>query len=90
MTILLLCRETSLHLFCYVHDVCMYVYCCMYCMSLLDIDECAEDLDNCDENALCINTPGSFECVCIEVDGFTGDGVTCVPSEWVWSIYGRG
>ena len=38
-----------------------------------DIDECAEDRDNCHDNATCINTMGSFECVCLP--GFTGDGV---------------
>ena len=38
-----------------------------------DIDECAEDRDNCHDNATCINTIGSFECVCLP--GFTGDGV---------------
>ena len=40
-----------------------------------DIDDCAEGLANCSSDAECINTPGSFECVCLE--GFTGDGVTC-------------
>ncbi|XP_076821613.1 uncharacterized protein LOC143468345 isoform X3 [Clavelina lepadiformis] len=40
-----------------------------------DIDECNLNLDNCDENAECINTDGSFDCVCKE--GYTGDGVTC-------------
>jgi hypothetical protein len=48
--------------------------------ALTDIDECVEDIDNCNDNARCINTPGSFQCVCEE--GFTGDGVICEPSEW--------
>ena len=39
-----------------------------------DIDECAEGLA-CSSDAECINTPGSFMCVCLE--GFTGDGFTC-------------
>jgi hypothetical protein len=42
-----------------------------------DIDECAEDLDNCHENADCMNTEGSFTCVCKE--GFSGDGImSCI------------
>lgn len=40
-----------------------------------DIDECDLDIDNCDENARCTNTIGSFVCECLP--GFTGDGVTC-------------
>lgn len=30
----------------------------------LDIDECEEDTHNCDEDADCVNNPGSFACVC--------------------------
>ena len=41
-----------------------------------DIDECeSDDLNNCHENAQCINTEGSFTCSCNT--GYTGDGVTC-------------
>ena len=41
-----------------------------------DIDECAsDDLNNCDDNASCSNTEGSFSCTCNI--GFTGNGVTC-------------
>ena len=40
-----------------------------------DIDECTEGTHDCDVNALCMNTPGSFECMCLA--GFTGDGRTC-------------
>ena len=42
-----------------------------------DEDECAAGTDNCDVNATCTNTPGSFLCVCN--DGYSGDGVTCQP-----------
>ena len=38
-----------------------------------DIDECMAD--NCDPNANCTNTPGSFMCTCNQ--GYTGDGQTC-------------
>ena len=30
----------------------------------VDIDECS--LNECDNNAKCVNTPGSFYCECIE------------------------
>ena len=40
-----------------------------------DIDECAANTDDCDANATCTNTIGSFTCACNA--GFTGDGNTC-------------
>ena len=42
----------------------------------LDINECNNDtLNNCDINATCSDTNGSYYCQC--KDGFTGDGVNC-------------
>ena len=59
--------------------------------SVTDINECAQGTDNCLMNMfcrtdstgmtmcgtsdVCVNTEGSFDCVCTE--GFTGDGRTC-------------
>ncbi len=40
-----------------------------------DDDECTLDSDNCDANAACTNTAGSFTCACNS--GYSGDGVTC-------------
>ena len=40
-----------------------------------DIDECTEESDNCDDNAICTNTDGSFTCEC--ESGFSGNGVQC-------------
>lgn len=44
-----------------------------------DVDECADGSNDCDDNAECTNTPGSFECACSR--GFVGDGTTCEPAE---------
>ena len=43
-----------------------------YCAEL---NECFFGLDDCDDNAECTNTPGSFQCVCNT--GYQGDGVLC-------------
>ena len=42
---------------------------------LSDINECATGSENCDVNAVCTNTDGSFTCTC--QSGYAGDGVTC-------------
>ena len=41
----------------------------------IDVDECINSSNVCDENAACINTIGSYWCDCIF--GFTGDGCNC-------------
>ncbi len=43
--------------------------------SLLDIDECTEDTHDCDVDASCYNTPGSFNCACN--GGYSGNGTYC-------------
>ena len=42
----------------------------------VDFDECAANTDNCDDNAYCNNTVGSFNCTCNS--GYTGNGTTCL------------
>ena len=44
-------------------------------LSCLDINECDKGTDNCDDNAACTNTVGSFMCTCNE--GFQGTGKQC-------------
>lgn len=44
-------------------------------INFTDIDECLEMTDDCHKNAKCVNTEGSFECVC--KPGYTGDGRNC-------------
>jgi hypothetical protein len=47
----------------------------------LDLDECLGEGGghNCDSNALCTNSLGSFSCACLE--GYSGDGVTCIDND---------
>ena len=40
-----------------------------------DIDECSMDPGQCDVNADCTNSAGSYSCTCKQ--GFTGNGTTC-------------
>ena len=41
----------------------------------VDIDECAQGEDKCDEDAKCVNVDGAYYCVCLE--GFKGNGKQC-------------
>ena len=40
-----------------------------------DIDECTDGTHNCNANAECSNTEGSFTCDCN--DGYAGNGTDC-------------
>ena len=42
---------------------------------LSDDNECESGAHDCDENALCINTEGSYKCDCNE--GYNGNGFRC-------------
>lgn len=44
-------------------------------ISSADVDECLTQKANCDQNAVCTNTIGSFVCSC--KDGFQGNGTFC-------------
>ncbi len=45
------------------------------CWSFSDVDECQNEEHNCDVNARCNNTFGSFNCTCLQ--GYVGNGVNC-------------
>ena len=64
----LIVQCSILCVFCYLH----------HCFSLpaQDINECESDnLNDCDGNADCIDTIGSYNCSCIS--GYEGDGFNC-------------
>ena len=44
-------------------------------VKILDIDECSEELNPCDQNADCTNSNGSYSCTCKQ--GFAGNGTAC-------------
>ena len=55
-------------------------------LSHTDIDECASGTHNCDANAQCINTIGSFKCNCVQ--GYSGNGVECSGTfVGAWALY---
>ncbi|MFO0745476.1 MAG: EGF domain-containing protein [Myxococcota bacterium] len=43
----------------------------------VDVDECANNTDDCSVNAVCSNTPGGYRCTCKL--GFEGTGAECQP-----------
>lgn len=48
-----------------------------YCHFPSDVDECTNGNHTCDDNSDCINTDGSYECVC--KPDYTRNGETCMP-----------
>ena len=49
---------------------------CLLTRNFSDVDECQNDtLNDCDDNADCFDTEGSFTCTCR--DGYSGTGVQC-------------
>ena len=49
----------------------------IFLLLFLDIDECSNDENNeCDPNALCSNSEGSYICRCLK--GYNGDGRQCI------------
>ncbi len=51
-----------------IHYSTPYIY-------FVDADECTDDTDDCDDNAVCTNTVGSYTCDCNV--GYSGDGLNC-------------
>ena len=52
-----------------------------------DINECENGDDNCNENANCTNTEGSFTCSCNP--GYSGDGVICTSKLPPYNHFGN-
>ena len=51
---------------------------CLLLIFVLDIDECTNNTDNCDVNAYCNNTVGSYNCTCYPE--YTGNGTSYTGS----------
>ena len=61
----------------------MYTYSCD--IFYLDINECAEGIDNCDHN--CTNTEGSFNCLCRNGYELDSDGHNCSGMYYIYFIF---
>ena len=53
----------------------MYFFFCFPNLIFADLEECSTNTHDCDVNADCVNTVGSYSCNCRA--GYTGDGQTC-------------
>ncbi|XP_037551693.1 signal peptide, CUB and EGF-like domain-containing protein 1 [Nematolebias whitei] len=53
-----------------------------------DLDECAEGSDDCHIDALCQNTPNSYNCIC--KPGYSGDGKQCEDVDECGNDYNGG
>ena len=51
---------------------------------LSDINECTANVHNCDANAFCNNTEGSYKCTCSP--GYDGNGISCT-GKLSWPIH---
>ena len=64
------CAGIHIVMWCRVHFITYYT------SYVKDVDECVTEIySNCDMNARCINSIGSYECQCR--DGFQGNGFIC-------------
>ncbi|TMS02590.1 Signal peptide, CUB and EGF-like domain-containing protein 1, partial [Larimichthys crocea] len=57
-------------------------------VGLADADECAEGSDDCHIDALCQNTPKSYNCIC--KPGYKGDGKQCEDMDECENDYNGG
>ncbi|XP_061570846.1 signal peptide, CUB and EGF-like domain-containing protein 1 isoform X1 [Cololabis saira] len=78
---------------CFPRDVCVFILLLNTCRvmgnaALADVDECAEDSDDCHIDALCQNTPMSYNCIC--KPGFKGDGKHCEDMDECENDYNGG
>ena len=55
------------------------------CFSLVDIDECKLNTDECDINASCNNTDGSYQCSCNS--GYQGTGIICAGKRIIHVVH---
>ena len=54
----------------------------------INIDECGEGSHDCDSNALCTDTVGSFTCECLA--GYEGSGQNCIDAQECNEMRSRG
>uniref|UniRef100_A0AAZ3P5F4 Signal peptide, CUB and EGF-like domain-containing protein 1 n=1 Tax=Oncorhynchus tshawytscha TaxID=74940 RepID=A0AAZ3P5F4_ONCTS len=78
---------------CFSWDVCLFFVLINTCevmgnVGLAEADECSEGTDDCHIDALCQNTPKSFNCIC--KPGYKGDGKQCEDMDECENEYNGG
>lgn len=61
------------------------IFYCIYCIYIVENDECIEKIYDCYVNVLCINIYGYFYCECYF--GFFGSGRNCIGNKVLYFIF---
>ena len=81
------CFNASADIQCYYPSGCLVCIICnqsklhKFDLTIADVNECEEDLDDCDDDATCLDINNGYTCICKV--GYTGNGTTCESKHFI-------